>query len=64
MWELYDGRGGDYSQARDLAAEQPDMLAELQRLWLIEATKYNVLPMDDRHVRAPRTVDGRAGSRR
>jgi arylsulfatase len=29
-------------------AERPDMLAKLQRLWLIEATKYNVLPMDDR----------------
>jgi len=24
------------------------MLAKLQRLWLIEATKYNLLPMDDR----------------
>ena len=26
----------------------PTMLAKLQRLWLIEATKYNVLPLDDR----------------
>jgi arylsulfatase len=47
IWELYDG-STDYSQARDLSAEQPDMLAKLQRLWLIEATKYEVLPMDDR----------------
>jgi arylsulfatase A-like enzyme len=47
VWELYDGNS-DYSQARNLAAEQPEMLAKLQRLWLIEATKYNVLPMDDR----------------
>ena len=47
VWELYDG-SSDYSQARNLAAEQPDMLAKLQRLWLIEATKYNVLPLDDR----------------
>jgi arylsulfatase len=47
VWELYDGNS-DYSQARDLAAEQPDTLARLQRLWLIEATKYQVLPMDDR----------------
>jgi arylsulfatase len=46
-WELYDGNN-DYSQAHNLAAEQPDKLATLQRLWLIEATKYNVLPMDDR----------------
>jgi arylsulfatase len=47
VWELYDGNS-DYSQARNLAAERPDMLAKLQRLFLIEATKYNVLPMDDR----------------
>jgi hypothetical protein len=47
VWELYDG-SSDYSQARNLAAERPDLLAELQRLWLIEAVKYNVLPMDDR----------------
>ena len=47
IWELYDG-AVDYSQAHDLAAEQPDRLARLQRLWIIEATKYNVLPIDDR----------------
>ncbi|RXR26073.1 arylsulfatase [Oerskovia turbata] len=47
VWELYDGRT-DYSQAHDLAAEQPERLAALQRLWLIEATRYGVLPMDDR----------------
>ncbi len=47
VWELYDGNV-DYSQAHNLAAEHPEMLAKLQRLWLIEATKYNVLPMDDR----------------
>ena len=39
-------------QAHDLAAEHPDKLAELQRLWLIEAAKYNVLPLDDRARRA------------
>ena len=47
VWELYDG-SADFSQAHDLVAERPDMLAKLQRLWIIEATKYNVLPMDDR----------------
>ena len=47
IWELYDG-SSDYSQAHDLAADNPAMLHKLQRLWLIEATKYNVLPMDDR----------------
>ncbi len=46
-WELYDG-SVDYSQHRNLASDQPERLASLQRLWLIEATKYNVLPMDDR----------------
>ena len=51
IWELYDGNG-DFSQARNLAAEHPDMLAKLQRLWLIEATKYNVIPLDDRAGRA------------
>ncbi|WP_166872256.1 arylsulfatase [Salinibacterium sp. ZJ450] len=47
VWELYDG-STDYSQAHDLSAEQPDRLHELQRLWLIEAVKHNVLPLDDR----------------
>jgi arylsulfatase A-like enzyme len=47
VWELYDG-SADYSQARDLSAEHPELLAKLQRLWLIEAVKYNVVPMDDR----------------
>jgi len=47
VWELYDG-ATDFSQARDLAGEQPGKLHELQRLWLIEAVRYNVLPIDDR----------------
>jgi hypothetical protein len=47
VWELYDTRT-DWTQARDLASEQPDRLHELQRLWLIEATRYGVLPLDDR----------------
>ena len=59
LWELYDG-STDYSQARDLAAEHPEMLAKLQRLWLIEATKYNVLPLDDRGAeRLEPTLAGR-----
>jgi arylsulfatase A-like enzyme len=48
VWELY--APGDWTQAHDLAAEQPEKLAELQRLFLIEAVKYNVLPLDDRRV--------------
>ena len=46
VWELYGP--DDWTQARDLAAEQPARLAELQRQWLIEAGKYGVLPIDDR----------------
>jgi arylsulfatase len=46
-WELYDTTA-DWSQAHDLSAEHPDKLHELQRLWLIEAVRYGVLPLDDR----------------
>lgn len=46
VWELYGP--DDWSQANDIAVDNPAKLAELQRLWLIEATKYNVLPLDDR----------------
>lgn len=48
-WELYDTTN-DWSQARNLAEEHPDKLHELQRLWLIEAVKHNVLPLDDRYI--------------
>lgn len=48
VWELYGPE--DWTQARNLAQENPDKLAELQRLWLIEAVKYNVVPLDDRSV--------------
>jgi hypothetical protein len=47
VWELYDTTK-DWSQAQNLAKEMPDKLHHLQRLWLIEATRYNVLPLDDR----------------
>src|SRR6185369_16985171 len=47
VWELYD-TNTDWTQARDLAAEMPEKLAELQALFLEEARKYNVLPLDDR----------------
>jgi arylsulfatase len=46
VWELY--APDDWTQAHDLAAEQPERLAELQRLFLIEAARYDVLPLDDR----------------
>ena len=38
------------TQAKDLSKENPEKLHELQRLWLIEAVKYNVLPLDDRQA--------------
>jgi arylsulfatase A-like enzyme len=47
VWELYDTTK-DWSQARDLSKENPQKLHELQRLWIIEATRYKVLPIDDR----------------
>ena len=47
VWELYD-TNTDWSQAHDLSKQMPDKLRELQRLWLIEATRNNLLPMDDR----------------
>jgi arylsulfatase len=46
VWELYGP--DDWTQAHDVAADNPDKLAELQRTWLIEAVKYNVVPLDDR----------------
>jgi len=49
VWELYDTTK-DWSQSRDLSAEMPEKLAELQDLWLTEAQKYNVLPLDDRRI--------------
>jgi arylsulfatase A-like enzyme len=47
IWELYDANS-DWTQAHDLAKKMPEKLHELQRLWLIEAAKYNVIPIDDR----------------
>jgi arylsulfatase len=49
VWELYDTTK-DWTQAQDLSKQMPGKLHELQRLWLIEAVKYNVLPLDDRGI--------------
>jgi arylsulfatase len=46
-WELYDVRS-DFSLSSDVAAQNPEKLVELQALFLAEATRYGVLPMDDR----------------
>jgi arylsulfatase len=49
VWELYD-TNADWTQAHNLAQKNPRKLAELQRLFLIEATKHHVLPIDDRRA--------------
>jgi arylsulfatase A-like enzyme len=46
-WQLYDVRT-DFSLANDLASKHPKKLAEMQALFLKEAARYGVLPMDDR----------------
>jgi arylsulfatase len=63
-WELYK-LNEDFSEANDLAAKNPEKLKELQDLFLVEARKYNVLPLDDRfiergdpHLR-PSLIEGR-----
>ncbi len=49
VWELYDIRE-DFSLARDLASKQPEKLNEMKALFMTEAAKYNVLPIDDRTI--------------
>jgi arylsulfatase len=62
-WELYHV-ADDWTEAEDVATKYPEKLKELQKLWLAEAAKYNVLPLDNRLVeryfasRHPSTIDG------
>jgi arylsulfatase len=46
QWELYN-IANDYSENNDLAAKNPDELRELQELFTVEGTKYNVFPLDN-----------------
>jgi len=62
-WELYH-IADDYSENNDLAAKMPDKLREMQELFLVEAAKYNVFPLDNSVIQraiAPRpsTTAGR-----
>src|SRR4029453_13089622 len=62
-WELYN-IAEDFSQYNDLAAKEPAKLKEMQALFLTEAAKYQVLPLDNSgFVRAltprPSAVAGR-----
>ncbi|MGE5847246.1 MAG: arylsulfatase [Ignavibacteria bacterium] len=46
-WELYN-TNEDFSLANDLASQNPEKLKEMQTLFMKEAEKYHVLPIDDR----------------
>jgi arylsulfatase len=48
VWELYGP--DDWTQAKDLAADMPEKLAELQRQFIMEANRYQVFPLDDRRA--------------
>jgi arylsulfatase A-like enzyme len=55
-WELYN-IADDFSETNDLAAKNPDKLKELQGLFMDEARKYQVLPLDNsilQRILAPR----------
>jgi arylsulfatase len=59
-WELYD-LTTDWTEAKDVAAEHPQKLRELQDVFLAEATRHNVLPLDDRITeRCNPAIAGRA----
>jgi arylsulfatase len=60
VWELYNVNE-DFSQANDLAQKYPEKLKELQAVFLKEAVRNNVLPIDDRRVeRFNPAIAGRA----
>ncbi|MCL4501834.1 MAG: arylsulfatase [Deltaproteobacteria bacterium] len=46
-WDLYDLKN-DWTQANNLAAKMPDKLRDLKELFIMEAAKYQVFPLDDR----------------
>jgi arylsulfatase A-like enzyme len=45
-WELYN-IADDYSENNDLAAKMPNKVREMQELFIAEAQKYNVFPLDN-----------------
>jgi arylsulfatase len=49
VWELYNV-DQDFSETTDLAASNPAKLKEMQALFMKEAEKYRVLPIDDRSI--------------
>lgn len=59
QWELYR-LDDDFSEARDLAGEFPDVLADLVAAWWVEADRFDVLPLDDRFVERAATAPPRS----
>ncbi len=67
VWELYNTTE-DFSLVNDLAAKYPEKLKEMQALFMTEAVKYHVLPIDDRTIERfnaaiagrPDLMDGRS----
>jgi arylsulfatase A-like enzyme len=65
-WELYNSTE-DFSLANNIASQNPEKLKELQDLFMKEAERYHVLPIDDRLlertdaklVNRPTIMDGR-----
>ena len=49
VWDLYDAKA-DFSLANNLADQHPEKLEELKALFMSEASRYNVLPIDDRVI--------------
>jgi len=49
VWDLYDVRN-DFSLSANVAAAQPAKLKQMQALFMKEAEKYHVLPIDDRTI--------------
>jgi arylsulfatase A-like enzyme len=45
-WELYN-IAEDFSENDDLAAKMPDKVRDMKELFMVEATKYNVFPLDN-----------------
>ena len=59
VWELYDVRS-DFSLSHDLARDDPEKLAEMQAMFIKEAERNSVLPIDDRTLER---MDARAVGR-
>ena len=48
-WELFNLKE-DPTQTNDLAAQEPERLQQMQQLWMIEAVRNNVLPLNASQV--------------